>query len=294
MKATMAALGADPERLEIPLLQFVHIVEGGSRASMSKRRGDFITLDELHRRDRRRRGALLHALALARLDGRPRPRPRAPAVGREPRLLRPVRARAHRLGAGARRGRSGWRARAGRHAAARSSCTRPSARWCSKLLAFPDEVAEAAERRAPHRIAAYALELAQVFTAFYRDCQVVGAEPAGARGLAPAAVGRDAADDRPRARPPRASRRPRRCDRRAVACNPAAPGESWGPMETLALTDDQVKMQLRQAVTAGIIWGWYRHLPLKGREWVVNPMAGPCVSYDRDGIRSFCAMLSAV
>jgi arginyl-tRNA synthetase len=48
-----------------------------------------------------------------------------------------------------------------------------------KLLAFSDEVDEAAERRAPHRIAAYALELAQVFTAFYRDCQVVGAEPEG-------------------------------------------------------------------------------------------------------------------
>ena len=46
-----------------------------------------------------------------------------------------------------------------------------------KLLAFPAEVAEAAERRAPHRIATYALELAQTFTAFYRDCHVVGAEP---------------------------------------------------------------------------------------------------------------------
>ena len=65
-------------------------------------------------------------------------------------------------------------------------------------------------------------------------------------------------------------------------------------MEALRLTDDEVKVQLRQAVTAGIIWGWYRHLPLKGREWVVNPMAGPCVSYDRDGIRSFCEMLDAV
>jgi arginyl-tRNA synthetase len=46
-----------------------------------------------------------------------------------------------------------------------------------KLGAFPDEVAEAADRRAPHRIAAYALELAQDFTAFYRDCRVVGATP---------------------------------------------------------------------------------------------------------------------
>jgi arginyl-tRNA synthetase len=46
-----------------------------------------------------------------------------------------------------------------------------------QLLAFPAAVEEAAERRAPHRIAAYALELAQAFTAFYRDCRVVGAEP---------------------------------------------------------------------------------------------------------------------
>ncbi|MCW2966910.1 MAG: arginyl-tRNA synthetase, partial [Solirubrobacteraceae bacterium] len=47
-----------------------------------------------------------------------------------------------------------------------------------KLLAFPAEAAEAAARRAPHRMASYALELAQDFTAFYRDCRVVGAEPA--------------------------------------------------------------------------------------------------------------------
>ena len=46
-----------------------------------------------------------------------------------------------------------------------------------QLLAFPRELTEAAERHAPHRIAAYALELAQQFTAFYRDCRVVGAEP---------------------------------------------------------------------------------------------------------------------
>src|SRR3982074_2835380 len=46
-----------------------------------------------------------------------------------------------------------------------------------KLLAWPQEAVEAAERRAVHRIASYALELAQAFSAFYRDCQVVGAEP---------------------------------------------------------------------------------------------------------------------
>jgi arginyl-tRNA synthetase len=48
-----------------------------------------------------------------------------------------------------------------------------------KLVAFPEELAESAERRAPHRIAGYALELAQDVTAFYRDCRVLGADPPG-------------------------------------------------------------------------------------------------------------------
>ena len=46
-----------------------------------------------------------------------------------------------------------------------------------RILSFPEEVAEAATRRAPHRITTYALELAQEFTAFYRDCRIVEAEP---------------------------------------------------------------------------------------------------------------------
>ena len=47
-----------------------------------------------------------------------------------------------------------------------------------KRLAFPGEVVEAAERRSPHRMAAYALELAQAVPPVYRDCRVVGAAPA--------------------------------------------------------------------------------------------------------------------
>ena len=44
-------------------------------------------------------------------------------------------------------------------------------------MAFPGEIAEAAERLAPHRIAGYALELAQDFTTFYEQCKVIGATP---------------------------------------------------------------------------------------------------------------------
>jgi arginyl-tRNA synthetase len=48
-----------------------------------------------------------------------------------------------------------------------------------RLLEFPDEVREAAARRAPHRICAYATAVAADYHAFYRDCQVVGAEGEG-------------------------------------------------------------------------------------------------------------------
>ena len=79
MKAVAAAIGADPEALEVPLIQFVHLVSGGESArcpnaavssSPSTRSG----------RDRRRRDALLHAAQLARPHARPRPRPGPQAV----------------------------------------------------------------------------------------------------------------------------------------------------------------------------------------------------------------------
>src|SRR5438445_473177 len=47
MKAAFAALGGDPDAVEIPILQFVHLVEGDRLLAMSKRRGDFVTLDDL-------------------------------------------------------------------------------------------------------------------------------------------------------------------------------------------------------------------------------------------------------
>ena len=176
MKANIAALGVDPDRLEIPILQFVHIVEGGSRASMSKRRGEFITLDELIAEigvDATRYFMLSRSNdSMIDLDL---------DLARSQSAENPVYyiQYAHARIASVRR-------KAGEERVARALAAtgldvelHPSERaLVKKLLAFPEEVTEAAERRAPHRIAAYALDLAQVFTAFYRDCLVVGAEPA--------------------------------------------------------------------------------------------------------------------
>src|SRR4029077_4323327 len=52
-----------------------------------------------------------------------------------------------------------------------------------RVLAFPGEMREAADRRAPHRVATYTLELSQAFAAFYRDAPVLNAEDADLRAF---------------------------------------------------------------------------------------------------------------
>ncbi|HEV2727305.1 MAG TPA: arginine--tRNA ligase, partial [Solirubrobacterales bacterium] len=47
IRAAIEALGADPARFEALIMNLVHVVEGGERVQMSKRTGDFVTLDEL-------------------------------------------------------------------------------------------------------------------------------------------------------------------------------------------------------------------------------------------------------
>ena len=177
MKAAIAALGADPDRLEVPILQFVHLVEGGSRSAMSKRRGEFVTLDELiaeigvdatrwYMLQRSHDSTIDLDIELAKAESSENPvyyvqyaHARIASVLAKAAAERPDAAAAIDV--------------------AKVAGLEPAERaLVKKLLAFPGEVAEAAARRAPHRVANYALELAQEFTAFYRDCRVVGAEPA--------------------------------------------------------------------------------------------------------------------
>lgn len=183
MKAAFATLGGDPDAIEMPILQFVHLVEGEERAAFSKRRGDFITLDELTEEigvDATRFFMLQRShdrtvdldLDLARRESAENPvyyiqYAHARIVTMLARLEADRTAAAMAAGAA-------W---------GTDALEAPERGLIQALAAFPDEVAEAAERRAPHRIAAYALELAQEFTAFYRDCRVVGAEPEAVESL---------------------------------------------------------------------------------------------------------------
>jgi arginyl-tRNA synthetase len=178
LKAAYQALGGDPEQLELLIMQLVHLVRSGERAQMSKRAGEFVTLDDLLDEigvDAARWYLLARShdttvdldLDLAREQSSENP---VYYVQYAHARIASILAKA-----GAARVREALEAPAGERQEPLHATERA---LIEQLLAFPDELTEAAERRAPHRITAYVLELAQAFTAFYRDCRVVGAEPA--------------------------------------------------------------------------------------------------------------------
>ncbi|MCW2967877.1 MAG: arginyl-tRNA synthetase, partial [Solirubrobacteraceae bacterium] len=160
IKAAVAALGGDPETYDVRILQFVHLIEGGSRAGMSKRRGEFVTLAELideigvdatrwYMLQRSHDSTIDLDLDLARKESAENPVYYVQyAHARIASVLE--KAGADRVAAAV--------------AAAGAGDTEPPAlepaerALVKKLLAFPAEAAEAAARRAPHRMASYALE----------------------------------------------------------------------------------------------------------------------------------------
>jgi arginyl-tRNA synthetase len=177
LKAAYRALGGDPDELELLIMQLVHLVRSGERAQMSKRAGEFVTLDELVAEigvDAARWYLLARShdttvdldLDLARSQSAENP------------VYYVQYAHARIASVLAKAGDSRVRAAGEAAASGVQGALHPSERALVELLLdFPVELASATARRAPHRIAAYALELAQGFTAFYRDCRVVGAEP---------------------------------------------------------------------------------------------------------------------
>jgi arginyl-tRNA synthetase len=176
MMAVWEALGGEPGRFEILLMQLVNLLEDGKMAQFSKRRGEFVTLDDLiddigvdaarfFMLQRSHDTTLDLDLKLAREQSQENPvyyvqyaHARIASILRkagEERVDEAVAADLPSAGAE----------------------LHPSATALLKqLLEFPEEVRLAAERRAPHRMTAYSLEVARSFSAFYRDCQVVGGE----------------------------------------------------------------------------------------------------------------------
>ncbi|HEY2216407.1 MAG TPA: arginine--tRNA ligase, partial [Solirubrobacteraceae bacterium] len=180
LKAAYGALGGDPDDLELLIMQLVHLVSSGERAQMSKRAGEFVTLDDLVAEigvDAARWYLLARShdttvdldLDLARSQSNENP---VYYVQYAHARITSVLAKA-----GEQRVAAAIELSAEQPATAAEPLHASERMLIKQLLDLPGELASAAERRAPHRVAAYALELAQGFTAFYRDCRVVGAEP---------------------------------------------------------------------------------------------------------------------
>jgi arginyl-tRNA synthetase len=174
MRAAYQALGGDPDELEMLTMQLVHLLAGGERSQMSKRAGAFVTLDELvaeigvdaarwYLLSRSHDTTVELDLELAKRQSSENPVYYVQyAHARIASMLR-------RVSVGDPSDLLAQAPEEPLHASERT--------LIKALLEFPGEIAEASARRAPHRIAAYVLSLAQQFTAFYRDCHVVGAEP---------------------------------------------------------------------------------------------------------------------
>jgi arginyl-tRNA synthetase len=182
IRAAIEALGGDPERFEALIMSLVHVVEGGERVQMSKRSGDFITLDELLDDigvDATRWFMLWRGhettvdldLELARSQSSENPVYYVQyAHARIASILRKAAEEGSQP--------EGFNAADGRAPLEESEKV-----LIKRLLEFPEEVRSAAARRAPHRICAYSTAVAADFHAFYRDCQVVGAEGEGVEAL---------------------------------------------------------------------------------------------------------------
>jgi len=177
--AAWAALGGDADAYEIVIMQLVNLFEGGRRAQVSKRAGAIVTLDALlddigvdaarwYLASRSHDTPIDLDLEVARRQSQDNPVYYVQyAHARIASILRKA-------------GEERVAAASGADLSASPERFHPSARSLVKrLLEFPAEVRDAAERRAPHRMTAYAHETAQEFSAFYRDCRVVGAAEEG-------------------------------------------------------------------------------------------------------------------
>ena len=174
-RAAAQALGFDPAAVQWLLIAWVRFVRDGVEIGMSKRSGEFITLDELL--------AEIGADAARWYFGS---RAATSGIDLDIELAKRQSAEnpvyyvqyAHaRCSSILRKAADADLAPDGSNASALLTDPAEQA-LVRRLLALPEVVAEAAHRRETHELTHYCLETAQLFSTFYRDCRVLPDEPA--------------------------------------------------------------------------------------------------------------------
>jgi arginyl-tRNA synthetase len=175
LKGGLQALGYPADKLEIIIVQWATLLRDGQKISMSKRAGDFITIDEVLDEIgadalkffllmRRASQHLEFDLALAKRTSKENPVYYAQySHARISSILRFAQEKGVDVNA----------------RPARMEFTDPAERTLAKMiLRFPDTVAGAARALEPHRLVYYALDLANTFHAFYEQARVVSDDTA--------------------------------------------------------------------------------------------------------------------
>lgn len=176
MKGAMQAIGYDPNRLDIVLMQLVRLYRGGQIVRMSKRTGTIVSLDELIEevgKDAARFFFVMRSpeshldfdMELAKQQSQENPvyyvqyaHARIMSIFRQARaagveIPQPEQVDYTRLG-------------------------EEELQIVRKIADFPEEIAIAARNLAPHRIARYVLDLAGLFHSFYNHQRVLNEDKA--------------------------------------------------------------------------------------------------------------------
>ena len=174
VKASMAALGHDPEELTVLLLQMVSLYRDGALVKLSKRTGETVTLRELMEEvgvDAARYFFLMRSLDSQLdfdLDLATRKSNENPVY-----YIQYAHARISSIFRQA--DEAGIVVRDGAELELLTDETEIA--LIKKIAAYPEEIARAAAEFAPQRIARYSHELAGAFHSFYNKCRIVGQEP---------------------------------------------------------------------------------------------------------------------
>lgn len=173
VKAAMKMLGYNPEKLKIIFLQMVSLFRGGEAVKMSKRAGTAIPLRELMAEvgtDAARYFFLMRStdsqldfdLDLAKSQSSDNP------------VYYVQYAHARICSIFRQTSEAGLTIDGEPKFALMNSTAEVD--LINKIFEYPDEIAKAAEEYAPQRIARYVYDLASTFSAFYRDCRILGVE----------------------------------------------------------------------------------------------------------------------
>jgi arginyl-tRNA synthetase len=169
LRAAAAALGHDPDAVEVLIYQLIHLAERGEARKVSKRRGDVVFLDEL---------VAQVGVDAARWYLVSRGHEQAIEIdvdfARERTEKNPVYyvQYAHARIAGIVRNAADRRA----GSEAPDELAREERDLVKRLADFPLVAAEATERRGPHAIPGYAIRLADDFHRFYHHHRVLGSD----------------------------------------------------------------------------------------------------------------------